>query len=238
VKRFQVADAGKDFGDKGPDLFRAWNADKQGDECARARVKNIVPESHDLFWRTGKRDGGWSNWKGNAQGNGLDRGHVLGALDDWAAAPAYDKQVAQVGVRKADESYNVTAKCKALLINVGQYGSATDRAEQTWAMYDRAWPQTTFAGIYVCKPYSHGYGDAVDVSYGPTPAVFDWGLRMSKAGLLVCEQIIGTKDGQHEVEAWARTGFAIESYGGNGSHTWHVHHSCGHATDANPPCMD
>src|SRR4029077_9221352 len=97
--------------DKGPDLFRARNPHKQGDECARARVKNIVPESHDLFWRTGKRDGGWSNWKGNAQGNGLDRGHVLGALDDWAAAPAYDKQVAQVGVRKADESYNVTAKC-------------------------------------------------------------------------------------------------------------------------------
>lgn len=238
MKRFQVADDGKGWGEPGPDLLRSWNADGQKDQAARERVHDIVQKSHELFWRTGNPTGGWSDWHGNKNDAGLDRAHVLEALDGWAAAPAFDKQVAQVGIVGSGGKMNVTAKVKAQLITVKQYDGATDRAEQAWAMYDRAWPNTTYAGIYVCKPYSHGHGDAIDVSYGDTVRVFDWGLRMAKNGLLECEQIIGTKDGKNECEAWARSGYAIEAYHGNGSHLWHVHHGCGHATDASPPCMD
>lgn len=237
MKRFQVADDGKAFDVKGPDLYRTWNADGQGDEAARARVKNIVPESHDLFWRTGKRDGGWSKWKGNEKGTGLDRGHVLSALDDWAAAPDYDKQVAQVGVEGSGGNMNVTAKIKALLITVQQLSGATDATEQVWAMIDRRWPQTTFAGAKVCKPYSHGYGSAVDASYGPTADVFDWAVRMARAGLAPAQQLIGTTDGHNEKQAW-EPDFAIEPYNGNGSHAWHLHWGVAHAHDANPPCLN
>lgn len=237
AKVFQIADDGRDWSEKGPDLYRKWDNEGQGDQSARPRLVDVIPKDHDLWWRKGKNAGGWTDWKGNEKGTGLDRSHVMERADDWAAAPDFDKQVFQVGHGEPG-SMTVTAKAKAHLITVKSYSGATDRAEFTWALYDRRWPETTFAGIFVCKPYSHGYGDAVDISYGPTPKVFDWGLRMSKAKLLVCEQIIGTQDGKREVTAWKRDGFAVESYNGNGSHLWHVHHGNGHATDASPPCMD
>lgn len=223
MKRFRVKDGAKEWSDKGPDLLRKRDQ-------ARDQMREIVPDGDDLYYQTSKQAGGWWEWKGPKAG----RGKLLEEWDGWADAPAFDKQRFRV---KRHANGDVTAVSEAHLITVGQYGSATDRAEEAWALYNRKWPETTFAGIYVCKPYSHGYGDAVDVSYGPTEKVFDWGVRMARSGNIVAEQIIGTQDGKVEREAWAPD-FAFESYGGNGSHLWHVHHGCGHARDSSPPCMD
>jgi hypothetical protein len=193
-------------------------------------MREIIPDADDLYYRTSKQGRRVVGVEGTEAGTREDPRGVR----RLGAAPAYDKQRFQV---KRHTGGDVTATAEAQLISVVQHGSATDRADQTWACYDRAFPETTFAGIYVCKPYSHGYGDAVDISYGPTPKVFDWGIRMAKSGNLVAEQIIGTQDGKTEREAWRDTGYQIESYGGNGSHLWHVH-GCGHARDSSPPCMD
>lgn len=224
MRRFHVKDGSKDWTAEGPDLLRK-------PENAREQLKSVVPNEDDLYYQTSKQAGGWWEWKGPLAG----RGKLLEKYDVWAEAPAYDKQRFRV---KRHTGGDITAAVEAHLISVVQHSSATDRADQTWAVYDRQWPMTTFAGIFACKPYSHGFGDAVDISYGPTAKIFDWGVRMSKTGNLVTEQIIGTQDGKSERTAWRDTGYQIVSYNGDGSHLWHVHHGCGHARDASPPCMD
>lgn len=223
MRRFQVRDGHREWGENGPDLLRP-------DANALKQLDGLYPKDEgDIYHRVAEEPGIWGQWSGP-----WNHGKTQTKVGEWMEAPAYDLQALQIKVHPGGD---VTAAVKAHKITVQNYSNATDRAEQAWAMYDRIWPGTTFAGIFVCKPYSHGFGDAVDVSYGNTAKVFDWGLRMAKNELLVCEQIIGTQNGTTEVQAWRSEGYAVRPYNGNDSHCWHVHHGCGHATDGSPPCM-
>jgi hypothetical protein len=221
VRRFQAVkiDQGWSWAEKGPDLLRTRES--------AVGFLDAMPESE--WWdRRMDEHGDWTAPEGP-----LTRDQALHRADTWN--PDFDKQVLQFG-RKDDDRFEARWALKGHEIVVQDLPRARDRAELAWALYDRMFPETDFGGVFVCKPYSHGYGDAADVSHGNTPKVFDWGLRMSKEGLLACEQIIGTQDVKTEVQAWARDGFAVKPYDGDGSHLWHVHHGCGHATDEHPPC--
>jgi hypothetical protein len=213
-------------------MDEGWSWAEEGSDLLRPRdsaVGFLDKMGEGEWWdRRMEEHGGWTVPDGP-----LTKDQTLHRADTWN--PDFDKQVLQFG--RKDNGFEARWALKGHEIVVQDYPRATDRAELAWALYDRMFPECEFGGIFACKPYSHGYGDAADVSHGDTPRVFDWGLRMAKEGLLVCEQIIGTQDKENQCQAWRSESYTVKPYSGsNNSHLWHVHHGCGHATDANPPC--
>lgn len=224
MNRFNVKTPKQDWTAKGPDLLRTRPS-------ALAVTDDVIAKLGPFDMRTTKAEG-WTPWRDV----GL-KAPALDVLDRWCRSVKRDMERAQL--RGKDGT--ILVGVRANVITVKPYPNATDRANECWALYHRAWPTCAFGGIYSCRKVSgsssysaHAWGDAVDVSYGPVPLVFDWGRRMAAAGQLRVVQVIGTLDGKVERQAKA-SAWKVEPYSGNGSHLWHVHNTCTNHSGV-PPC--
>jgi hypothetical protein len=228
VNRFQVKTPKQDWTTKGPDLLRTKTS-------ALAVTEDIIATLGPFEMRQTKAEG-WTNWKDVGK-----RASAIEAMDTWCRGLKRDQDRMQLRGKDGLILVGVLGS----VIQVVAYPSATNKANEVWALYHRAWPTCAFGGIYNCKRFggstdpkvgysAHAWGDAVDVSHGPTASVFDWGRRMAAAGQLKVVQVIGTVDGKIERQAKA-SAWKVEPYSGNGSHLWHVHNTCLNHTGI-PPC--
>jgi hypothetical protein len=216
MKRYHVRADGKTWGEKGPDLLRT----------SGSAVKQVHELGEPAATSKRQHDGTWSEPKA------LDR--------DLPQRLAYLR--GGDVLRIENKNGQPVAFVKAAEFLIQEFSGATARAELVNALMTQGDPSSEFAGIYVCKQiagtnppvYSdHAWGDAVDRSNGHNDLLFDFVVRMARAGLMEVAYVIGSQGGK--VVSADAPDYAVNAGGGDSTHLWHVHVSVVKHS-GRPPC--
>lgn len=214
IPRFRVKDDSKQWTDEGPDLLRQRpNAHKQ------LAVIIGVHGENNLMYRKHTATG-WTKWS-----DPMSKFKLMNAFDEWGGN---DGVIFQVGAQK-NKDITIIAEVKSCEVPHITLPDVHEGCNIIWSLIKYQFPQTEFAGGFVCEEISPGYTsdhswkDAIDATppTGTNDILFSWNVRMCQSGCMDAQQILGSRNGS--VVNAESPDWQVGMGGADSSHLWHNH---------------